>query len=152
MKYFLGFLLFLALPLVAQAADKPDVSTALTEWVAAVESGDAVKVVALYDKDAIFFSTFAVKPMKTQAERLGYYKKAVAEPDIKIDINESHPYIFGDVAINSGLYTFHYTQDGEPMTIPARFSFTYILQGGKWVIVEHHSSRVPGSDNKKDVQ
>lgn len=129
----------------AQAADKPDVNAALTEWVTALEARDADKIVALYDKDAIFFSTFAVKPMKTQAERLAYYKKVVANPDIKIDIVESHPHIFGDVAINSGLYTFHHTQEGEEVTVPARFSFAYMLQGGKWVIIDHHSSKVPGT-------
>lgn len=139
------FLTLIALfPFSAQAA--PDVATALTEWVAAVESHDAAKVVALYDKDAIFFSTFAVAPMKTQAERLAYYKKAVAEPDIKIDINESHPHVFGDVAINSGLYTFHYTQEGEEVTVPARFSFAYMLKGDKWVIIDHHSSKMPGKN------
>lgn len=133
----------------AQAADKPDVNAALAEWVAAVKSGDAAKVVALYDKDAVFFSTFAVKPMKTQSERLSYYKKVVAEPDIEIEILESHPHVFGGVATNSGLYTFYYTQDGEPMTIPARFSFTYLFAGGKWIIIDHHSSKVPGTEGNK---
>lgn len=142
---FISFILCLA-PGV-HAADHPPVEAMLTKWVAAVESGDAQKVVALYDNDAIFFSTFAIKPMKTQAERLAYYRKAVAEPDVKIDIVESHPHIFGDVAVNSGLYTFHYTQDGEPMEIPARFTFTYMLKGGEWVIIDHHSSRVPLPDD-----
>lgn len=138
--------LIVVFPLTAHTA--PDVNMALAEWVAAVESGDAGKVVALYDNDAIFFSTFAVKPMKTQEARLEYYKKAVAEPDVKIDVLESHPHVYGNVAVNSGLYTFHYTQDGEPMTVPARFSFTYILRDGKWVIIDHHSSKVPGTQAK----
>ena len=122
-----------------------EVSTPLKEWVAAVESGNAEKVVALYDENAIFFSTFAVKPMKTQGERLAYYKKVVAESDIRIDIVESHPHVFGNVGINSGLYTFHYTQDGEPVTVPARFSFTYLRLDDKWRIIDHHSSKIPGS-------
>jgi hypothetical protein len=149
MRFLVSFALALIVTTSAAcAADKPDVSTFLTDWVAAVESHDAAKVVALYDNDAIFFSTFAVAPMKTQAERLAYYKKVVAEPDIKIDIVESHPHVFGDVAINSGLYTFHYTQDGEPVTIPARFSFAYMLKGDKWMIIDHHSSKMPGKGEK----
>lgn len=147
MRLLIAVFALAALPAL-QAAAQPDVKAALAEWVTAVESGDAERVVALYDNNAIFFSTFAVKPMKTQEARLEYYKKAVAEPNVKIDVLESHPHVYGNVAVNSGLYTFHYTQDGEPMTIPARFSFTYILRDGKWVIIDHHSSKVPGTQAK----
>ncbi len=127
----------------------PDVSAALTEWVDAVQGGKAERVVALYDKDAIMFSTFATAPMKTQASRLAYYKKVMAEPDVKVDVTESHPRASGNIALNSGLYTLSYTQEGEQISIPARFSFAYILKGNKWVIVDHHSSRVPLPDEVK---
>jgi hypothetical protein len=67
----------------------------------------------------------------------------VANPDINVNVTESHPRQFGNVAINSGLYTLSYTQDGETVTIPSRFSFTYLLKDGKWMIMDHHSSKVP---------
>ena len=38
--------------------------------------------------------------------------------------------------------------EGDEVTIPARFSFTYRLEGGKWMIVDHHSSRVPLANEK----
>jgi hypothetical protein len=32
---------------------------------------------------------------------------------------------------------------GEVKTLPARYSFTYIKNGERWVIVDHHSSAMP---------
>jgi hypothetical protein len=134
--------LIAAFPFAAQAVEKPDAGEALVQWVEAMESGDAPRVVALYDKNAIFYSMIAVKPLKTQAERLAYYKKAVAEPDLSIDIDESDPKVMGDTATNSGLYTFHYTQEGEDVEIPGKFSFTYAFKNGKWLITEHRSEKI----------
>lgn len=127
----------------AFAADAPTVASALTTWETAVESGSIDKIMSLYDKEAIMFSVFAVKPLETPKALRDYYKKVVANPDINVNVTESHPRQFGNVAINSGLYTLSYTQDGETVTIPSRFSFTYLLKDGKWMIMDHHSSKVP---------
>lgn len=48
--------------------------------------------------------------------------------------------VFGDLAINSGLYTFTFA-DGS--TVAARFTFVYRRSGDRWQIIEHHSSRMP---------
>jgi uncharacterized protein (TIGR02246 family) len=141
--------LLFSFPAFAQKEKAPDVKEALAAWVAAVESGDADSIVDLYDPRAIMISTFAQKPMLSHGAMMKYYKKVVSNPDIKIDVEEQHPRSFGNTAVNTGLYTFHYTEDGEPVTIPARFSFTYVLRDGKWMIVDHHSSRVPLADEVK---
>ena len=149
----LVFLLLIATPALAREQapeaktnNRPDVSDALAEWVAAVEGPSAENIVALYDKNAVMISTFAQAPITTRKDLLHYYKMVVSNPDVKVDVTETHARVFGNMAVNSGQYTFHYTQDGEPVVIPARFSFTYILRDGKWVIVDHHSSRVPLPD------
>jgi hypothetical protein len=36
-----------------------------------------------------------------------------------------------------------WTADGERITLPARYSFTFIKSGDAWVIVDHHSSAMP---------
>ena len=138
---------FVASPALAQKKPaKPDVSAALQAWVDAVEERDIEKTVALYDKDAVFFSTFATTPLKTQDERREYYKKVLASEEIAVEIIEDNPRIYGgDVAINSGLYDLSYTEEGEDVVIHSRFTFTYVLRGGKWVIVDHHSSKMPGT-------
>jgi len=133
-------------PVIAAESKTPEVASALVNWKAAVESGSLDKIMALYDKDVIMFSVFAVKPLETPQELKSYYEKVVQNPDIKVAVTESHPRQFGDVAVNSGLYTLSYSQDGETVSIPSRFSFTYVLKNGKWVIVDHHSSKIPLAD------
>ena len=59
-------------------------------------------------------------------------------PSGKID--ESNVRIYGDLAINSGVYTFTF-KDGT--VVQARFTFVYRWSGQRWLIVEHHSSRMP---------
>lgn len=135
-------------PLVVKAG-VPDVDSAIMEWKEAVEGGDANAIVALYDKNAIMISTFVQAPITTRAGLLGYYKKVVANPDVRVEIEEEHPRKFGNMAVNTGRYTLSYTQEGEEVIVPARFSFTYQLQGKKWVIVDQHSSAVPTPQNIK---
>jgi hypothetical protein len=133
----------------AASTKTPDVSDALKQWEAAVESRNIDKVVSYYDKKAIMFPAFAIKPLTTRAQLTEYYRKVTSNPDVKVEITETHPRQFGNVALNSGLYTLSYTQEGESIVIPSRFSFTYILSGGKWVIVDHHSSKVPLEKQKQ---
>ena len=130
-------------------SEKPDVQLALSEWKAAVESASLDDIMKLYDKNAIMISTFAQEPLTKHEQIIGYFKKVIVNPDIKVDIEDSHPRIFGNVAVNSGRYTLSYTQEGETVSIPARYSFVYVLQGGKWLIVDQHSSRVPLPDKEE---
>jgi hypothetical protein len=51
--------------------------------------------------------------------------------------------VYGDIAVNTGYYTFSYTKDGETKSIPARYSFTYVKDGSDCKIVDHHSSAMP---------
>ncbi len=125
----------------------PEIASALDSWKGAVEGGDAEAIVALYDKNAIMISTFVQQPITKRADLLSYYKKVVSNPDVRVEVQESHPRRFGNVAVNTGRYTLSYTQEGEEVVVPARFSFVYQLQGGKWVIVDHHSSAVPTPQN-----
>lgn len=139
--------LALLLPFPALADKTPAVEDALKEWVAAIVAGKADDVVNLYDKNAVMISTFKQHPITTRAALIRYYKEVVSNPDREVNVTEQHARRFGDIAINTGEYTLSYTQEGEVVEIPARFSFTYQLQNGKWMIVDHHSSDVPMPDD-----
>jgi uncharacterized protein (TIGR02246 family) len=143
-------MLLLSLPAFARDAapvaaneGTPKVESAIEDWKAAVEGGNAQAIAALYDKNAIMISTFVQLPITKREDLLAYYKKVVANPDVQVKIEETHPRQYGNMAIDTGRYTLSYTQEGEEIAIPARFSFVYQLQNGKWMIVDHHSSRVP---------
>lgn len=124
-------------------SDVPEVDSAIMEWKEAVEGSDAQAIVNLYDKKAIMISSFAQNPITSRNDLLGYYKKVIANPDVRIAIDEEHPRRFGNMAVNSGKYTLSYTQEGEEIVVPARFSFVYQLRDKKWMIIDHHSSAVP---------
>lgn len=53
------------------------------------------------------------------------------------------PRIHGDFAIHAGAYTFAWEVDGAMKETRARFTFAYRREGGKWVMIEHHSSAMP---------
>jgi len=142
----------LAAPVSAAKTETPNPGEALDQWVEAMESGDATKVVALYDQDAVFYSMFAVKPLKTQAQRLEYYKKAVAEPDLVVDIDDFECESMAFKASCKGQYTFHHTEEGEDIESPGEFVFRYVLKNGKWLITEHRSTKIetePKVEKKK---
>ncbi len=46
-------------------------------------------------------------------------------------------------ATDSGIYTFTFTNQGKQKKVPARYSFVYEYINGKWLIVSHHSSKMP---------
>lgn len=151
MKIFPAFYLLVAfvtlsMPVNACLSPRKDervIDNLLEQWKAAVESASISNIMKLYDKNALMISTFAQDPLTTREQIADYYKKIVANPDIKVGIEDTHPRLFGDVAVNSGRYTISYTQEGESIVIPARFTFVYVMQDGQWKIVEQHSSRVP---------
>ena len=55
-------------------------------------------------------------------------------------MDESNVRRFGDIAINSGVYTFTF-KDG--VSVQARFTYVYQWDGERWMIIEHHSSAMP---------
>ena len=146
---FIAYVILLALcatPALAREKSS-DVEAALGQWKAAVEAGKVDDIMKLYDRNAIMISTFAQEPMTKREQIAGYFKKVVTNPDIKVVVEDSHTRLIGNnVAVISGRYTLSYSQEGEPISIPARFSVVYQLEGGQWLIVNMHSSRVPLPD------
>jgi hypothetical protein len=64
-------------------------------------------------------------------------------PGLKVAFGDQLVRVYGDTAINTGYYTFSYAKDGKTKTLPARYSFTYVKNGDRWLIVDHHSSAMP---------
>ena len=64
-------------------------------------------------------------------------------PNQRVTLGEQLVRVFGEVALNSGTYTFTNTQDGKTISNASRFSFAYVRKGDRWMIVDHHSSPMP---------
>src|SRR5215207_5454299 len=105
---------------------------------------ESERVIALYDAEAVLWGTRASTLRDTAATVRDYFKILQTVPSsYKVVLGEQRIRTYGDIAINTGTYTFSEDRDGKPITRPARFSFVYRNLNGRWLIVDHHSSVVP---------
>ena len=122
--------------------DAKIISTQFEKWNQALLTGSPDNVVSCYAEDAILLPTVSAKVRHNHAEIRDYFVHFLAkEPVGRID--EENIRIFDDVAINSGLYTFEVTDNGQRVDVAARFTFVYRKNAGEWQIIEHHSSVLP---------
>jgi uncharacterized protein (TIGR02246 family) len=128
------------------AAPKDDVAAATAKWGQAIRDNDPDKVLPLYAEDAVLWGTLSPKVRADRAALRDYFVSAFKIlPSLKVTFGEQLIRVYGNAAVNTGYYIFGYVKDGEDKTLPARYSFTYVNEGGNWMIVDHHSSAVPPS-------
>ena len=126
------------------APEAAPIVQATQAWVEAFNSRDPKRITALYAPDAVFWGTTAKTIAATPDAVWAYFKDAGLRPDTRVTIGSAHVRVYGDVAINSGAYTFAEVKDGATTNVrEARFTFVFRRVGGRWAIVDHHSSRVP---------
>jgi uncharacterized protein (TIGR02246 family) len=136
--------LLLGSPSLTLAGPKDDVATATQAWIAGMTSHDVERVVALYDSEAVLWGTRSPTLRDTPATVREYFNiLRTVPPSYKAVLGEQRIRVYGDIAINTGTYTFSEVRDGKEITRPARFSFVYRNRDGRWLIVDHHSSAVP---------
>lgn len=108
-------------------------------WNSALQTGEPGNVAALYASDGILLPTLSNKVRHNHEEIKDYFVHFLAKGPVgKID--EANVRLFGEIAINSGVYTFTF-KDGS--AAQARFTFVYRKDGDRWMITEHHSSQMP---------
>ncbi len=116
-----------------------NITALFDQWNSALQTGDPQQVAALYETNAILLPTVSNKVRHNHEEIADYFVAFLAKGPVgKID--ESNVRTFGDIAINSGVYTFTF-KDGA--TVQARFTYVYRWNGQQWRIIEHHSSAMP---------
>lgn len=118
---------------------KTEITSLFDEWNSALKTGDPKKVASLYEGNGILLPTVSNQVRHNHEEIEDYFVHFLAKgPQGKID--EANVRIFGQIAINSGIYTFSFN-DGA--TVQARYTFVYRWNGQRWMIIEHHSSQMP---------
>jgi uncharacterized protein (TIGR02246 family) len=128
---------------VSAGGDRAAVA-ALQAWVEAFNSRDPKRIVALYAPTAVFWGTTAPAIATTPEQVWAYFKDSGQRPAVRVAIDSTHARVFGDVAVVSGGYTFADVTDGAASNVrPARYSMVFRRINGRWLIVDHHSSRVP---------
>ena len=126
----------------AQSAGTNAVAAATQAWADAFSAHDLERLLGLYDREAVFWGTSSAT-LRDTPEAIRDYFKGVPASQMIVTIGDSRVRVYGDVAIATGHYTFVDRRDGKDVSRPARFSFTWRLRDGRWLIVDHHSSAVP---------
>lgn len=118
---------------------RDQVASATEAWAAAFNSNQPARVTALYDADAVLWGTTAKTVATTPAAIAEYFKVITRFPELKVRFGDQTIRVHGDVAVNAGYYTFA----GPKAEFPARYTLVFRRREGQWLIVEHHSSRMP---------
>jgi len=109
------------------------------EWNQALQTGDPAKVAAFYTSDGLLLPTMSSKLRHNNEEIKDYFEQFLKSGPVGTLV-ESNIRSFGEVSINSGLYSFSF-KDGSNKLF--RYTFVYRWNGKRWMIADHHSSRIP---------
>jgi len=124
-------------------AARMQVRAALDTWTTKLAQRNPANIVSLYAPNAVLLATFAKAPIGAPSPRTKYFEGLMKNEGLRCRIDSVTTRIYGDIGINSGLYTFMYEKDGKTVNVPARYTFVYQRNGSGWRILEHHSSLQP---------
>jgi uncharacterized protein (TIGR02246 family) len=128
----------------AWAGPKEEVVAAMDAWAETFAAESPDRILALYDREAVLWGTLSPTRRDNPDAIRDYFVKAFpALPERKVVFKDPLVRVYDDVAINTGYYTFSWVKDGQPKSLPARYSFTYLKRDGRWTVVDHHSSAMP---------
>lgn len=120
---------------------KQEIAALFDRWNQSLKTGNAIKVNANYTDNAVLLATISNTPRVTSAERIAYFKDFLSKHPIG-EINSRTISVGCNKAIDTGLYTFTLRNNHK---LHARYTFTYLWNGHKWLISSHHSSTLPES-------
>lgn len=131
---------------MADIAEVAEIKASLQRWIEAFNLRKPEQICALYHPEAVLWGTTA-QALITSPDGLRQYFEGhcAALTPLTVTLTDQRVRIFGDMAVNSGSYTLATITREQRLEMPARFSFTYLKTGSDWLIVDHHSSWVPGS-------
>ncbi len=123
----------------AHAAPEDEVRAAGQKWVESIGMVDPDLMVSLYAEDAILHGTSS--PVVREGHALiREYFAGITTKIVMNFVEPQHIRVYGDIAINTGNYE---TTVGDAAPVKLRYSFVYHKVGDQWLIVDHHSSRLP---------
>lgn len=127
----------------ARAEPQDEVAAVAKEWETAFSQHDIARILTLYSKDALLWGTTSPTLRNTPEGVRAFFEGAFRIPNITVKFDNQTIRVFGSVAVAAGNYTFTASQGSRTQTSAARYSFTLVNDGGKWLIVDHNSSLLP---------
>ncbi len=108
---------------------------------------DFEKATALYSKsDLSFLPTLSSEFIRDPPSAKRYFADFVLKLPVGQITDDKIQCLDDDTYLHTGMYTFMTSQHGERVPVQARFTYMWrrAKAPGKWKIVHHHSSEVPG--------
>ncbi|MFF7469026.1 SgcJ/EcaC family oxidoreductase [Streptomyces sp. NPDC008092] len=129
----------------AHEPSKKQIAKLFDRWNAALQTGDPEKVAGLYAKDAVLLPTVSNKIRTNHAEIVDYFEHFLQNKPVGKKIETIVNVLDTNSAIDTGVYEFTLTdpKSGAKRVVEARYTYEYEKRGGKWLIVNHHSSAMP---------
>ncbi|MEE1823530.1 SgcJ/EcaC family oxidoreductase [Streptomyces sp. BE20] len=126
-------------------AAQREVAALFDQWNATLQSGDPEKVAARYAADAVLLPTASPRIRTNREEIADYFEHFLQKKPYGERLRSVVTVLDADSAIDAGLYRFHLTDPGTGAAeqVDARYSYEYEKRGGRWLIVNHHSSVLP---------
>ncbi|MGA5816768.1 SgcJ/EcaC family oxidoreductase [Kitasatospora sp. NPDC094028] len=138
----------------AQAGEEPnrrgkpserEISSLFDQWNAALRTGDAEKVADRYAPDAVLLPTASPVIRTDRAGIVDYFEHFLQKKPRGEKVRSVINVLDANSAVDAGLYRFYLTDPatGATKQVEARYSYEYEKRGGKWLIINHHSSVLP---------
>ena len=122
---------------------KERIQDAANRWADAVGTRVPENVLKAYHTDSGLWGTFSGKYMHGHEEIKEYFIELSQKENLKCEFITGYVRQFQEFAFFSGSYEFSWTESGNSIHKPARFSFVYKKESDQWLIIEHHSSLFP---------
>jgi uncharacterized protein (TIGR02246 family) len=133
----------------AWAGPEDEVHARFERWIATFNTHDVDRVSQLYDQNARLFSTGgSEKPIDGREAIHNYFIHFIPffkhGDTVTFDHDDSVK-VVSDIGVETGYYHFDIRDaDGKNVdTWVSRYTFIFAKKDGNWMIVHHHSSRVP---------
>ncbi|MFI6155177.1 SgcJ/EcaC family oxidoreductase [Kitasatospora sp. NPDC051170] len=124
-----------------------EIAALFDQWNAALQSGDAEEVADRYAPDAVLLPTASPVIRTDRAGIVDYFEHFQQKKPRGEKVRSVIHVLDADSAVDAGLYRFYLTDPKTGVTKPveARYSYEYEKRGGKWLIINHHSSVIPAA-------
>merc|ERR1712157_515273 len=109
-------------------------------WNDALATGNSKLVASRYASDPVLLPTVSDTP-RTDFSSIQDYFDAFLLKKPQGEILEGYIKIGDGWAQDAGIYEF--TMGVDDSKVKARYTYVYVLEGGKWKISHHHSSILP---------
>lgn len=117
----------------------------IDKWMTAVNSADVEGLLNLYDDSAVLIPTFSNRVLNTPEKLRDYFEKLGSREGLSLALHENTLLVQDtatDISVISGIYTWKFEIDGEPLVFEARFNYVVDLSKSS-PILNHHSSQIP---------